>query len=79
MDEIILKSELFYGLEESTIEHILSCIDNKILNFTKDEYLYDFSKGFKSGIVLNGRIDLLTIDNDREIIRNFLKEHFHGK
>lgn len=68
MDEIILKSELFYGLEESTIEHILSCIDNKILNFTKDEYLYDFSKGFKSGIVLNGRIDLLTIDDDREII-----------
>ena len=68
MEKIILKSKLFYGLDEYTIEHILSCIDNKILNFAKGEYLYDFSKGFKAGIVLNGRIDLLTIDNDREII-----------
>ena len=68
MDKIILKSELFYGLDENTIKHILSCIDHKILNFAKDEYLYDFSKGFKAGIVLKGRIDLLTIDNDREII-----------
>lgn len=73
MDKIILKSKLFYGLDEDTIKHILSCIDNKILNFAKDEYLYDFSKGFKAGIVLNGRIDLLTIDNDREIIDRIYK------
>lgn len=68
MDKIILKSELFYGLDEATIKHILSCIDHKILNFSRDEYLYDFSKGFKAGIVLKGRIDLCTIDDDKEII-----------
>lgn len=68
MDKIILKSELFYGLDEGTIKHILSCIDHKILNFNKNEYLYDFSNGFKAGIVLRGRIDLCTIDDDREII-----------
>ena len=63
MDKIILKSELFYGLDEATIKHILSCIDHKILNFSRDEYLYDFSEGFKAGIVLRGRIDLCTIDD----------------
>ena len=68
MDKIILKSELFYGLDESTIHHILSCIDYKTLIFNKGEYLYDFSKGFKAGIVLKGRIDLATIDDDKEII-----------
>lgn len=68
MDKIILKGELFYGLDEATIKHILSCIDHKILNFSRDEYLYDFSKGFKAGIVLRGRIDLCTIDDGREII-----------
>ena len=68
MDKIILKSELFYGLDEATIKHILSCIDHKILNFSRDEYLYDFSEGFKAGIVLRGRIDLCTIDDGREII-----------
>lgn len=68
MEKIILKSELFYGLDESTIKHILYCIDHKILDFSKDTYLYDFSKGFKAGIVLKGRIDLSTIDEDKEII-----------
>lgn len=68
MEKIILNSNLFYGLDESTIHHILSCIDNKTLIFSKGEYLYDFSKGFKAGIVLNGRIDLSTIDDDKEII-----------
>ena len=68
MGKIILKSKLFYGLDESTIHHILSCIDHKTLIFCKGEYLYDFSKGFKAGIVLKGRIDLSTIDDDKEII-----------
>lgn len=68
MEEIILKSELFNGLDEATIKHIFSCIDHKILNFSKDEYMYDFSTGFKAGIVLRGRIDLCTIDDGREII-----------
>ena len=68
MEKIILKSKLFYGLDESTIRHILSCIDHKTLIFSKGEYLYDFSKGFKAGIVLKGRIDLSTIDDDKEII-----------
>lgn len=68
MEKIILKSKLFYGLDESTIVRILSCIDHKTLIFSKVEYLYDFSKGFKAGIVLNGRIDLSTIDDDKEII-----------
>ena len=68
MEKIILKSKLFYGLDEITIDHILSCIDHKTLIFSKGEYLYDFSKGFKAGIVLKGRIDLSTIDDDKEII-----------
>ena len=68
MEKIILKSKLFYGLDESTIGHILSCIDHKTLIFNKGQYLYDFSKGFKAGIVLSGRIDLSTIDDDKEII-----------
>ena len=68
MEKIILKSKLFYGLDESTIHHILSCIDHKTLIFSKGEYLYDFSKGFKAGMVLKGRIDLSTIDDDKEII-----------
>ncbi|TRW28789.1 Crp/Fnr family transcriptional regulator [Criibacterium bergeronii] len=68
MEKIIVKNKLFYGLDESTIHHILSCIDHKTLIFNKGEYLYDFSKGFKAGIVLNGRIDLSTIDDDKEII-----------
>ena len=68
MEKIILKSKLFYGLDESTIHHILSCIEHKTLIFSKGEYLYDFSKGFKAGIVLNGRIDLSAIDDDKEII-----------
>lgn len=68
MEEIIVKSELFYGLDETTIKHIFSCIGHKILNFSKGEYLYDFSKGFKAGIVLDGRIDLSTINDDKEII-----------
>ena len=68
MEKIIVKSKLFYGLDESTIRHILSCIDHKTLIFNKGQYLYDFSKGFKAGIVLNGRIDLSTIDDDKEII-----------
>lgn len=68
MEKIILKSKLFYGLDESTIGHILSCIDHKTLIFNKGQYLYDFSKGFKAGIVLNGRIDLSTIDDDKEVI-----------
>ena len=68
MEKIIFKSKLFYGLDESTIHHILSCIDHKTLIFSKDEYLYDFSNGFKAGIVLKGRIDLSTIDDDKEII-----------
>ena len=68
MEKIIVKSKLFYGLDESTIHHILSCIDHKILVFSKGGYLYDFSKGFKAGIVLKGRIDLSTIDDDKEII-----------
>lgn len=68
MEKNILKSKLFYGLDESTIGHILSCIDHKTLIFNKGQYLYDFSKGFKAGIVLNGRIDLSTIDDDKEII-----------
>ena len=68
MEKIILKSKLFYGLDEITIGHILSCIDHKTLIFSKGEYLYDFSKGFKAGIVLKGRIDLSTIDDDKEII-----------
>ncbi|WP_072469515.1 Crp/Fnr family transcriptional regulator [Urinicoccus massiliensis] len=68
MEKIILKSKLFYGLDESTIGHILSCIDHKTLIFNKGQYLYNFSKGFKAGIVLNGRIDLSTIDDDKEII-----------
>lgn len=68
MEKIILNSKLFYGLDESTIHHILSCIEHKTLIFSKGEYLYDFSKGFKAGIVLNGRIDLSAIDDDKEII-----------
>ena len=68
MEKIILKSKLFYGLDESTIGHILSCIDHKTLIFNKGQYLYNFSKGFKAGIVLKGRIDLSTIDDDKEII-----------
>lgn len=68
MEKIIVKSKLFYGLDKSTIHHILSCIDYKTLIFNKGEYLYDFSKGFKAGIVLKGRIDLSAIDDDKEII-----------
>lgn len=68
MEKIIFKSKLFYSLDESTIHHILSCIDHKTLIYSKGEYLYDFSKGFKAGIVLKGRIDLSTIDDDKEII-----------
>lgn len=68
MEKIILQSKLFYGLDENTIGHILSCIDHKTLIFSKGQYLYDFSKGFKAGIVLKGRIDLSTINDDKEII-----------
>ena len=68
MDKFIVNSKLFYGLDESTIYHILSCIDHKTFTFNKGEYLYDFSTGFKAGIVLKGRIDLSTIDDDKEII-----------
>ncbi len=35
MEKIILKSKLFYGLDESTIRHILSCIDHETLIFSK--------------------------------------------
>ncbi len=56
------------GLDEQTKHHILSCIDHKTLIYSKGEYLYDFSKGFKAGIVLKGRIDLSTIDDNKEII-----------
>ena len=68
VEKIIFKSKLFYSLDESTIHHILSCIDHKTLIYSKGEYLYDFSKGFKAGIVLKGRIDLSTIDDNKEII-----------
>ena len=68
MENFIVKSKLFYGLNENIISHILSCIDHETLTFSKGEYLYDFSKGFKAGIVLKGRIDLSTIDDDKEII-----------
>ena len=68
MEKFIVESKLFYGLNENTISHILSCIDYKILTCNKGEYLYDFSTGFKAGIILKGRIDLSTIDDDKEII-----------
>ena len=74
MENFIFKSKLFYGLNENIISHILSCIDHETLTFSKGEYLYDFSKGFKAGIVLKGRIDLSTIDDDKEIIDRIYRD-----
>ena len=74
MENFIVKSKLFYGLNENIISHILSCIDHETLTFSKGEYLYDFSKGFKAGIVLKGRIDLSTIDDDKEIIDRIYRD-----
>ena len=69
MDKIILKSELFYGLDENTIHHILSCIEHRILTFNKGQYLYDLSEGFKAVVVLRRRNEFSNISND---IRNII-------
>lgn len=75
MHELILRSKLFSGLEEDIISRIISCIDHKRLSVNRDSCLYDYSKGFIAGVILAGRIDLATIDNDgRETIDRIYKK-----
>lgn len=69
MNKIIVKCHLFEGLSEEKISNILSCINNTIEEFKKGLYLYNYSKDFKAGICLEGRLDLSYIDDDgNEII-----------
>lgn len=69
--EIIKDSSFFKGVDRDKIKNILNCINYQELNFNKNVYLYDLSKGFKTILLIEGMIDLLSIDIDgTEIIDN---------
>lgn len=69
MKEIIKNSSFFKGLEDDKIENILKCISYKKVSFDKDIYLYDLSQGFKTIILVDGIVDMVSVDeNAKEII-----------
>lgn len=72
--EIVSNSILFKGIELSNIPHVLGCLDYKIADFRKNEYIERIYSPFKGVyIVLEGEMAIVRekYNGDRKIVNLF--------
>ena len=62
MVDILKKSNFFKSIDTDKIQKILYCIGYRIKKINKDNYSYELSTNFKAFIVLDGIIDIISLD-----------------
>ncbi len=64
MVDILKKSNFFKSIDTDKIQKILYCIGYRIKKINKDNYSYELSTNFKAFIVLDGIIDIISLDEN---------------
>jgi len=80
--ELLKNIALFDNIGENELEHLLSCLDAKIQEYKKDQFVWmQGDENYKVGIVLTGKVNIIKDDvmGNRSLIAGIEAPHIFGE